>query len=170
MDYYNGIYRHKTSRPFQLPVWRKFIVMAVGAFVPDVGSVVSLPKIRSQRVRTQPQQARKIALNVPRQVSIPWIDVIRERTERYAKLHSREVFDVREVYRAREVYGTTPVAPSVSSHIYRHPPVSYELFRGFKRARRLKLPFIETVAAAAADIGWLVSYMIKRGYSHNLRR
>jgi len=228
------IFRPPSPRPYQVSIWHRLFISAPTAAA-DVGSVISLPQqSRGQRPRMVAAQQRAKAPGGARKVSAPWLDIIRERTERYAKLHRRDTFDVREVY--REVYGTTPAPPdvgmviqlhtqrprvegrafrlarlffvsaprraksffakpavraararrigisrafvpggttpppSVSSHVYRHPQLSHEVFRRFRRARRLKLPVIQTVAAAAADIGWLVSYIIKNGYGHNLRR
>jgi hypothetical protein len=169
MQFTKHIFRPPSNRPYQFAIRQKYVVGTVFVAPPVVGTTYVRFKLpTAYPFRINHQRRSNVPVYGPRLASNGWMDVIRERTERYGKLHKREVFDVREVL--REVYGTPEIPPADvgSIHILRTP--TRELFPRFKEARRKELPLGKAAALLGADIGWLISFIIKRGYGHNLRR
>jgi len=227
-------------RTFQNENIVRRVSFGVAAAVPDAGFIFTQRDRRNIRavLDVRRQLRRNAARRTVRGAGLTapgWMEIISQRTERYSKLHAREVFDVRDVFRER--FGVTPPPPDVGyvqprlhpgpvvvpiravqakpvvqtaglseirfriaklqragkpkrhiyvvrtrsygvaapvpdvSHVFKRVQrsVLFEI-REFRKARRLRISMGVGVAAPGFEIGWMVSYIIRRAYGHNLRR
>lgn len=234
-----------TLRIFQQENLVRRSVFGVTPAPPDVGFIYRQRERRNiKSVLDARQQFRRNAarrtVRTPSLHTPGFLEIIRQRTERYGKLHAREIFDVRDVFRER--FGVTPPPDVSKTHlrirrIHRArkrernisignprifgvaalPPDTSKIFVRQQRpsAKERRVRFFKSLsfrraAVATADvsqifkriqrsalfeikefrkarhirntmslgippvpgggIGWMVSYIIKRVYGHNLRR
>lgn len=174
MIYAKPIFRPVPQRVYQQSVHHKRFVYHEGApIVPGGFAFVR----RQYRNPDRPSGVRRqLRRNAPRRtVQTPslrppgWMEIIRQRTARYPKLLAREQFDVRDVLRDR--YATTPGVPAPSIERIPLRPRLGSLRRDRNRSVQRQIFAAGKAAfAAGAHIGWLVVYMVRRIYGHNLRR
>lgn len=165
-----GIFRDRLDKIFQRAIRQRFVVPTAVVVAADVQSIVfpqRRPRVPGARIRHQPGKRIPLGVAVVPVGPPGWQEAIRARTLRYPKLLARERFDYKKAARAK--YFEPPVT-SLGVSV----PVPKRPVQRRRKARFLARRFPQIRAgvqpSVGAHIGWLVSWIIRRVFGHNLRR
>lgn len=181
-----GIFRHRSQRPFQQAIRRKFFVTSVAAPPSVVETPGVLAKFIQERaykyiqrdrvptdVRWQLHKSRSFTKFVPSNVEAPGVMAAIKQQRKQLGRSERSRFDYRYQLRSRFVAPKRRHEPGYISAIAK---LRKQLGRQEKefdvRWQLYNRSTVSGVFAAppSSDIGWLVSFIMKRAYGHNIRR